>query len=157
MVSVFPVHENVTLPTSRIEVMAEWYELVLGLHVDGDPPERPGVRLVEADRSITLVPPTENAPPIGTQTVESEFASELDLMLGYLRLQARGVVPAQVLKCSTGFVLTYRDPDGNVVGMRSFPRSHVVLADDLVPVDLDRIIAEKSRSESLAWFGRSTG
>ena len=156
VVRVHPHHDDAVLTTFRVDAMAEWYELVLGLQPADGPDRTDGreVRLTESGRSVVLTPRTPGPAPVH-QTIVCEFDSDLDLLLSYLRLQARGVLPRRALHRGPGFLLAYQDPDGNEVTVQSFPRGHFVASADLTPVDVDAVIVERSRAASLAWFTRA--
>jgi catechol 2,3-dioxygenase len=122
--SVKPSLHHVTMKTSRLDEMIEWYGLVLGMQVQFRNGVAAWTSNDEANHRIAFlaVPGlADDADKIrhnGMHHCAFEYPSFADLMSSYDRLRNAGVEPAFCLDHGLTFSIYYEDPEGNYVELQ---------------------------------------
>ena len=123
--SIRPSLHHVTMKTSRLDEMIEWYGLVLGTQVQFRNEVAAWTSNDEANHRIAFlaVPGlADDADKIrhnGMHHCAFEYPSFADLMSSYDRLRKADVEPAFCLDHGLTISLYYRDPEGNYVELQS--------------------------------------
>lgn len=120
-----PVLHHVTIKTSRLQQMVDWYKLVLGTDVTFQDAFNAWTTNDGANHRIAflsvpgLEADAEKVKHTGMHHSAFEYASFGDLMSSYERLRAEGVLPAFSLDHGLTISLYYCDPEGNYVELQS--------------------------------------
>ena len=124
MTTIKPTLHHVTLKTSRLQEMVDWYKTILGLDVLFQNDSNAWTTNDGANHRIAFL----SAPGLGDDPERRrhnsmhhsafEYASFADLMASFERLKGEGVVPAFSLEHGMTCSLYYRDPDGNFVELQ---------------------------------------
>ncbi len=123
--SIRPSLHHVTMKTSRLGEMIEWYGLVLGTQVQFRNEVAAWTSNDEANHRIAFlaVPGLgDDADKIrhnGMHHCAFEYASFADLMSSYDRLRKAGVEPAFCVDHGLTISIYYEDPEGNYVELQS--------------------------------------
>ncbi|WP_043832380.1 VOC family protein [Muricoccus aerilatus] len=120
-----PVFHHVTLKTSRLPEMVDWYGKVVGVRVNFMDANNAWTTNDEANHRIAFlsVPGLSDDPEKvrhnGMHHSAFEYASFADLMSSYARMRDEGILPAFALDHGLTISLYYRDPEGNYVELQS--------------------------------------
>ncbi len=120
-----PSFHHVTMKTSRLQEMVDWYVTVLGAKVNFQDANNAWTSNDEANHRVAFlaVPGLCDDPDKrhhnGMHHSAFEYASFSDLMSSYNRLKGAGIVPAFCLDHGLTISLYYRDPEGNHVELQS--------------------------------------
>jgi len=120
-----PSLHHVTMKTSRLDEMIEWYALVIGAQVQFRNEVAAWTTNDEANHRIAFlaVPGlSDDADKIrhnGMHHCAFEFDSFADLLSTFDRLRNAGIEPAFCLDHGLTISLYYRDPEGNYVELQS--------------------------------------
>ena len=123
--SIRPSLHHVTMKTSRLDEMIEWYGLVLGTQVQFRNEVAAWTSNDEANHRIAFLamPGLADDPDKirhnGMHHCAFEYASFADLMSSYDRLRKAGVEPAFCLDHGLTISIYYEDPEGNYVELQS--------------------------------------
>lgn len=120
-----PKLHHVTLKTSRLQEMIDWYKILIGGEVNYMDPRNAWMTNDEANHRIAfLVAPglsddEAKSSHVGMHHSAFEYDSFDDLMSSYKRLKDEGIEPAFSLEHGLTTSLYYRDPEGNFVEMQN--------------------------------------
>ncbi len=120
-----PVLHHVTIKTSRLPEMVDWYRLVVGARVQFQDGNNAWMTNDDANHRIAFlsVPGLQDDPDKvrhnGMHHSAFEYGSFADLMSSYERLKGAGVLPAFALDHGMTISLYYQDPEGNFVELQS--------------------------------------
>jgi catechol 2,3-dioxygenase len=120
-----PILHHVTMKTSRLDEMVDWYALVIGAQVQFRNEVAAWTTNDEANHRIAFlaVPGlSDDANKIrhnGMHHSAFEFDSFADLMFTFDRLRKAGIEPAFCLDHGLTISLYYGDPEGNYVELQS--------------------------------------
>lgn len=120
-----PVLHHVTIKTSRLPEMVDWYRLVIGARVQFQDDNNAWMTNDEANHRIAFlsVPGLQDDPDKirhnGMHHSAFEYGGFADLMSSYERLNSAGVLPAFALDHGMTISLYYQDPEGNFVELQS--------------------------------------
>ncbi len=120
-----PAFHHVTIKTSHLQDMVDWYVKVVGAKVNFQDAHNAWTTNDEANHRIAFlsVPGLDDDPEKtrhnGMHHSAFEYASFADLMSSYDRLQGEGIVPAFCLDHGLTISLYYKDPEGNFVELQS--------------------------------------
>jgi catechol-2,3-dioxygenase len=120
-----PKLHHVTLKTSRLSEMIDWYGLVTGSKVNFRNEAAAWTSNDDANHRIAFlaVPGLSDDPDKtrhnGVHHTAFEYDSFADLMASFERLRRAGVTPAFCLDHGLTTSLYYRDPEGNYVELQS--------------------------------------
>jgi catechol 2,3-dioxygenase len=120
-----PTLHHVTMKTSRLDEMVDWYALVIGAQVQFRNEVAAWTTNDEANHRIAFlaVPGlSDDADKIrhnGMHHCAFEFDSFADLLSTFDRLRNAGIEPAFCLDHGLTISLYYRDPEGNYVELQS--------------------------------------
>ena len=120
-----PAFHHVTIKTSRLQEMVDWYKLVIGVEVNFQDANNAWTSNDAANHRVAFlsVPGLSDDPDKirhnGMHHSAFEYANFGDLMESYARMKAAGVVPAFALDHGLTISLYYRDPEGNYVELQS--------------------------------------
>jgi catechol 2,3-dioxygenase len=120
-----PILHHVTLKTSRLDEMVEWYSLVIGATVQFRNDVAAWTTNDDANHRIAFlaVPGlSDDSAKVrhnGMHHCAFEFESFGDLMDHFNRLRAERIEPAFCLDHGMTISLYYRDPEGNFVELQS--------------------------------------
>ena len=120
-----PKLHHVTMKTSRLDAMVEWYGIVVGSKVTFKDQFNAWTTNDAANHRIAFLA----APGLGDDDDKSlhngmhhtafEYDTFDDLMTSYRRLADQGIVPAFTLDHGLTISLYYKDPEGNFVELQS--------------------------------------
>jgi catechol 2,3-dioxygenase len=119
-----PSLHHVTMKTSRLDEMIEWYGLVLGTQVQFRNEVAAWTSNDEANHRIAFLAMPglgDDADKIrhnGMHHCAFEYASFVDLMSSYDRLRKAGAEPAFCVDHGLTFSIYYEDPEGNYVELQ---------------------------------------
>lgn len=119
------VLHHITLKTSRLQDMIDWYRLVVGVEVTFQDANNAWTTNDAANHRIAFlsVPSLRQDPDkvshTGLHHSAFEYSSFADLMASHDRLRAEGVTPAFALDHGMTISLYYQDPEGNYVELQS--------------------------------------
>lgn len=125
MAVIKPVFHHVTIKTSRLQEMVDWYRTLIGVEVNFQDEYNAWTTNDEANHRVAFlaVPGLEDdADKIkhtGMHHSAFEYASFDDLMASFERLKGEGVLPAFSLDHGLTISLYYKDPEGNYVELQS--------------------------------------
>lgn len=125
MSTIKPSLHHVTLKTTRLQDMIDWYKCVLGVKVNFQDPNNAWTTNDTANHRIAFlsVPELRDDPQQNLHTGMHHSAFEYDgfddLMASYARMRDEGVAPAFSLHHGLTVSLYYRDPDGNHVELQA--------------------------------------
>ena len=120
-----PALHHVTIKTSRLQAMVDWYRLVIGVEVIFQNAHNAWTTNDGANHRVAFlaVPGLSDDPDkvahSGLHHSAFEYGSFSDLMASYERLRDAGVRPAFALDHGMTMSLYYQDPDGNYVELQS--------------------------------------
>ncbi len=120
-----PALHHVTIKTSRLQEMVDWYRLVIGVTVTFQDGNNAWTTNDTANHRIAFlsVPGLAEDPDkvkhTGMHHSAFEYESFADLMLSFERLKDDGVLPAFSLDHGLTISLYYRDPEGNYVELQA--------------------------------------
>ncbi len=120
-----PAFHHVTLKTSRLQAMVDWYRVVVGVEVTFQDANNAWTSNDAANHRIAflsvpgLEDDTEKVKHNGIHHTAFEYASFDDLMSSYARLKTEGILPGFCLDHGLTISLYYRDPEGNYVELQS--------------------------------------
>ena len=125
MAVIKPILHHVTIKTSRLQEMVDWYKAVLGVEVQFQDANNAWTTNDEANHRIAFLsaPGLSDDPEKrrhnGMHHSAFEYASFADLMASFERMKAQGITPAFSLEHGLTLSLYYRDPEGNFVELQS--------------------------------------
>ncbi len=125
MTVIKPVFHHVTIKTSRLQEMVDWYCKVVGVEVNFQDEYNAWTTNDEANHRLAFlsVPGLEDdadkAKHTGMHHSAFEYASFDELMVSYERLRDEGILPAFSLDHGLTISLYYKDPEGNYVELQS--------------------------------------
>lgn len=120
-----PAFHHVTIKTSRLQQMVDWYRAVVGVEVTFQDANNAWTTNDEANHRVAFlsVPGLEDdadkVKHTGLHHSAFEYASFDDLMSSFARLKGEGILPAFALDHGLTISLYYRDPEGNYVELQS--------------------------------------
>ena len=163
-----PTLHHVTLKTTRLQEMIDWYSLVVGLEVT-HLSEGNGAWLSndDANHRMALLVAWEEDPHklqhAGLHHSAYEYPSMDGLLDTYVRLKEHGILPHACLDHGMTMSLYYADPDGNSLELqydqfgdwassKQWMSTAPEFADNPigVPVDPDRFVAEWQAGATMA-------
>ena len=118
-----PKLHHVSLKTTRLQEMVDWYALVIGAEVVYQSAIGAFITNDEANHRVGLVsPPLTDDPEklahTGMHHTGFEFDTVDDLLATYVRLKAEGIEPHLAMDHGITTSLYYVDPDGNSVELQ---------------------------------------
>ncbi len=125
MTVIKPILHHVTIKTSRLQEMVDWYRTVVGAEVQFQDPYNAWMTNDGANHRVAFlsVPGLEADPEkikhVGMHHTAFEYASFADLMASYDRLKQEGILPAFCLDHGLTISIYYQDPEGNHVELQS--------------------------------------
>jgi len=125
MSTIKPALHHVTLKTSHLDKMIEWYEFVVGPKVQFRDAHAVWMTNDDANHRVAFlaVPGLDDDPEKtrhnGMHHSAFEYESFDDLMSSYDRMRKGGVEPAFCLDHGLTISLYYKDPEGNFVELQS--------------------------------------
>ena len=120
-----PKLHHVTIKTSRLQEMVDWYSAVVGLRVNFQDAHNAWMSNDAANHRVAFLSVqglTEDPQKIahaGMHHSAFEYDSFDDLIASYGRMKALGIVPAFSLDHGLTISLYYQDPEGNYVELQS--------------------------------------
>lgn len=120
-----PAFHHVTIKTSRLQEMVDWYKALVGVEVNFQDANNAWTSNDEANHRIAFlsVPGLEDdadkTKHNGMHHSAFEYGSFDDLMSSYERLRGEDILPAFCLDHGLTISLYYRDPEGNYVELQS--------------------------------------
>jgi len=125
METIKPAFHHVTIKTSRLQEMVDWYQTLVGVEVTFQDANNAWTTNDEANHRIAFlsVPGLEDdadkVKHTGMHHSAFEYGSFDDLMSSYERLKGKGILPAFSLDHGLTISLYYKDPEGNFVELQS--------------------------------------
>lgn len=125
MAVIKPAFHHVTLKTSRLQEMVDWYRVVIGIEVRFQDEYNAWTSNDAANHRVAFlsVPGLDDDPDKvkhnGLHHSAFEYASFDDLMSSYERMREEGIQPAFCLDHGMTISLYYKDPEGNYVELQS--------------------------------------
>ena len=120
-----PVFHHVTIKTSRLQQMVDWYRTVIGAEVTFQDANNAWTTNDEANHRVAFL----SVPGLGDDPDKTrhngmhhsafEYAGFADLMESYHRLKGDGILPAFCLDHGLTISIYYKDPEGNFVELQS--------------------------------------
>ena len=120
-----PNFHHVTLKTSHLQAMVDWYVKVIGAKVNFQDANNAWTTNDEANHRVAFlsVPGLDDDPDKtrhnGMHHSAFEYASFDDLMSSFERLRNEDILPAFCLDHGLTISLYYKDPEGNYVELQS--------------------------------------
>ena len=120
-----PAFHHVTIKTSHLQEMVDWYVAVLGAEVNFQDANNAWTTNDEANHRVAFlsVPGLQDDPDKTTHNGMHHSAFEYgtfdDLMSSYERMRDIGILPAFCLDHGLTMSLYYKDPEGNFVELQS--------------------------------------
>ncbi len=120
-----PAFHHVTIKTSRLQEMVDWYRAVIGAEVTFQDANNAWTTNDEANHRVAFlsVPGlNDDADKVrhnGMHHSAFEYASFADLMASYERLKDEGILPAFCLDHGLTISIYYKDPESNFVELQS--------------------------------------
>ena len=125
MAVIKPAFHHVTLKTSRLQEMVDWYRIVIGVEVRFQDEYNAWTSNDAANHRVAFlsVPGLDDDPDKvkhnGLHHSAFEYACFDDLMSSYERMKEEGIQPAFCLDHGMTISLYYKDPEGNYVELQS--------------------------------------
>jgi catechol-2,3-dioxygenase len=125
MTTIRPVLHHVTMRTSRVSEMVNWYSTVLGAHVMFRNERAAWMTNDEANHRVAFLsaPDITDDPQKHSHNAMHHSAFEYDsfgdLMESYKRLKDEKIEPSFCLDHQMTFSLYYKDPEGNYVELQT--------------------------------------
>ena len=125
MPTIRPKFHHVTIKTSHLQDMVDWYRAVIGAEVNFQDANNAWMTNDEANHRVAFlsVPGLAEDPDktghVGMHHSAFEYDSFSDLMESYERMKAGGILPAFALDHGLTISLYYRDPEHNYVELQS--------------------------------------
>jgi catechol 2,3-dioxygenase len=125
MTTIRPALHHVTIKTSRMDKMIEWYGTVVGAKVQFRDQVACWMTNDEANHRVAfltvpgLSDDTDKVSHNGVHHFAFEYESFDDLMSSFARMRAAGIEPAFCLDHGLTISLYYRDPEGNYIELQS--------------------------------------
>jgi len=120
-----PNFHHVTLKTSHLQAMVDWYVKVIGAKVNFQDANNAWTTNDEANHRVAFL----SVPGLGDDPDKTrhngmhhsafEYTSFGDLMSSFERLRGEGILPAFCLDHGLTISLYYKDPEGNFVELQS--------------------------------------
>ena len=120
-----PAFHHVTIKTTRLQEMVDWYKTVVGVEVNFQDDNNAWTTNDEANHRVAFL----HAPGLGDDPDKTrhngmhhsafEYACFADLMSSYDRLKSEGIHPAFCLEHGLTISIYYKDPEGNFVELQS--------------------------------------
>ncbi len=120
-----PAFHHVTIKTSHLQEMVDWYVKVVGAKVTFQDANNAWTTNDEANHRVAflsvpgLADDPEKTGHNGMHHSAFEYACFADLMSSYDRLKGEGISPAFCLDHGLTISLYYKDPEGNFVELQS--------------------------------------
>ena len=120
-----PAFHHVTIKTSRLQQMVDWYRAVIGAEVVFQDAHNAWTTIDGANHRVAFlsVPGLRDDPDKtshnGMHHSAFEYASFADLMATYARLRDEAILPAFCLDHGLTISVYYKDPEGNFVELQS--------------------------------------
>ena len=120
-----PVFHHVTIKTSRLSQLVDWYRTVIGAEVTFQDANNAWTSNDEANHRVAFlsVPGLDDDPDKvkhnGMHHSAFEYANFADLMTSYERLKGEDILPAFCLDHGLTISIYYKDPEGNFVELQS--------------------------------------
>ena len=120
-----PAFHHVTIKTSRLHQIVDWYCTVIGAEVTFRDANNAWTTNDEANHRVAFlsVPGLDDDPDKarhnGMHHSAFEYASFADLMASYERLKGEGILPAFCLDHGLTISMYYKDPEGNFVELQA--------------------------------------
>ena len=120
-----PAFHHVTIKTSRLDEMVQWYRVVIGAEVTFQDANNAWTTNDDANHRVAFlsVPGLADDPDKvkhnGMHHSAFEYANFGDLIQSYERLRNEGIRPAFCLDHGLTISIYYRDPEGNFVELQS--------------------------------------
>lgn len=120
-----PSFHHVTLKTSHLQAMVDWYVTVIGAKVNFQDANNAWTTNDEANHRVAflrvsgLEDDPDKARHNGMHHSAFEYASFGDLISSFERLKGEGILPAFCLDHGLTISLYYKDPEGNFVELQS--------------------------------------
>jgi len=119
-----PQLHHVTLTTTRLQAMIDWYVLTIGLKPLYQFPGGAWLTNDAANHRFALLAmpglgdDPEKQAHAGLHHHAYEYATLADLLATYARLKAHGILPAMTLDHGMTLSIYYPDPDGNLLELQ---------------------------------------
>ena len=120
-----PVFHHITIKTSRLQQLVDWYRVVIGAGVTFQDANNAWTTNDEANHRVAFmsVPSLDDDPnkvrQKGMHHSAFEYASFADLMASYERLKGKNILPAFCLDQGLTISIYYRDSEGNFVELQT--------------------------------------
>ena len=120
-----PALHHVTIKTSRLDEMIEWYAIVVGARLQFRDGVAAWMTNDEANHRIAflavpgLADDADKARHNGMHHCAFEYVTFADLMSSFERMRKAGIEPAFCLDHGLTISLYYKDPEGNFVELQS--------------------------------------
>jgi catechol 2,3-dioxygenase len=120
-----PILHHVTLKTTRVDAMVEWYRIVVGMTTNHLSEAGAWMTNDAANHRVALLAhpalsdDPDKVPHTGMHHMAFEYADVGQLLATYERLKDRGIVPHAFLDHGLTTSLYYVDPDGNSVELQA--------------------------------------
>ena len=120
-----PAFHHVTIKTSRLQQMVDWYRTVIGAEVTFQDANNAWTTNDEANHRVAFlsVPglrdDADKVCHTGMHHSAFEYSCFADLMASYERLKDAGILPAFCLDHGLTISIYYKDPEGNFVELQS--------------------------------------
>lgn len=125
MPTIKPAFHHVTIKTSRLQEMVDWYKALIGVQVNFQDANNAWTTTDAANHRIAflsvpgLEQDAEKVKHTGMHHSAFEYDSFDDLMATYERLKGEDILPAFSLDHGLTISLYYKDPEGNFVELQS--------------------------------------
>lgn len=133
-----PSLHHITLKTSHLQQMVDWYKTVVGMEVVFQNDTNAWTTNDEANHRLAflMVQGLEDDPDKvkhnGIHHSAFEYATFSDLMSSFDRLREHGILPALCLNHGSTMSLYYQDPEGNYVEIQSDNFGNWKLSSDFI-------------------------
>ena len=120
-----PKFHHVTIKTSHLDEMVDWYCAVLGVHVNFKDRFNAWTTNDAANHRVAFLaapglgPDRDKSLHTGMHHSAFEYDSFDELMVSYRRMADRGILPAFCLDHGLTISLYYQDPEGNYVELQN--------------------------------------
>ena len=125
MAVIKPAFHHVTIKTSRLQEMVDWYRTLIGVSVNFQDANNAWTSNDGANHRVAflcvpgLEDDAEKVRHTGMHHSAFEYDSFDDLMSSYERLKGDGILPAFCLDHGLTMSIYYKDPEGNFVELQS--------------------------------------